>query len=245
VRAPATHDSDRPPAGSRPRNKLLASLPPEAFDRLRPHLRTQPTKAKQLFQELDAPIRDVVFLNGGVASLTTALKDGTVIEAATTGIEGFLGVDAFFGGETATARTMLQVPDTDAEFLAVSEFRRELDRRGPFFDHVQRYARGLMSLMMQSIACVAAHEVQERCCRWLLMTHDRIGRDEFQLSHEFLAMMLGSTRPTVTIVAGTLQKAGLITYRHGRITILDREGLESASCECYETVRGQFDRLKL
>jgi CRP-like cAMP-binding protein len=242
---PAPQSSDPLPADSRPRNKLLASLPPDAFDRLRPHLRTHPTKARQVFQELDAPLRDVVFLNGGVASLTTALQDGTVIEAATTGTEGFLGVDAFFGGDTASADAMLQVPDTDAEFLSLPEFRRELDRRGPFFDHVQRYARGLMSLMMQSIACVAAHEVQERCCRWLLMTHDRIGRDEFQLSHEFLAMMLGSTRPTVTVVAGTLQKAGLLTYRHGRITILDRGGLESASCECYETVRSQFARLGL
>ena len=99
--------------------------------------------------------------------------------------------------------------------------------------------------MMHSTGCIAFHPVQQRCCRWLLMTHDRVQRDEFHLSHEFLAMMLGSTRPTVTVVAGTLQKAGLINYKHGRITILDRKRLESASCECYGTVKGHFDRLGL
>jgi len=99
--------------------------------------------------------------------------------------------------------------------------------------------------MMQSAACLALHPVQERCCRWLLMTHDRVHQDEFHLSHEFLAMMLGTTRPTVTIVAGTLQKAGLIKYTHGRITILDRQRLEAASCECYSTVKEHFDRLQL
>jgi CRP-like cAMP-binding protein len=100
-------------------------------------------------------------------------------------------------------------------------------------------------LMMQSTGCMALHPVHERCCRWLLMTHDRVRTDAFDLSHEFLAMMLGSTRPTVTLVAGTLQKAGLIRYTHGHITILDRPGLEAASCECYATVKRHFDRLGL
>jgi CRP-like cAMP-binding protein len=92
---------------------------------------------------------------------------------------------------------------------------------------------------------MALHPVQDRCCRWLLMAHDRVGGDEFQLSHEFLAMMLGATRPTVTVVAGTLQKARLIHYRHGRMVILDRKGLEGAACECYATVKDQYDRLGL
>jgi hypothetical protein len=100
-------------------------------------------------------------------------------------------------------------------------------------------------LLMQSTARMALHSVQERGCRWLLMTHDRVGQNEFQLSHEFLAMMHGATRPTVTVVALTLQKAGLIRYKHGHITILDRAGLEAASCECYSTVKTHFDRLGL
>jgi CRP-like cAMP-binding protein len=139
----------------------------------------------------------------------------------------------------------MQVPDTNAEVMPVAAFRTELDRRGSFYDCIQLYSQGLIILMMQSTACMALHPVQERCCRWLLMTHDRVRRDEFQLSHEFLAMMLGSTRPTVSVVAGTLQKAGLIKYTHGRITILDRKRLEGASCECYRTVKDHFDRLGL
>jgi CRP-like cAMP-binding protein len=110
---------------------------------------------------------------------------------------------------------------------------------------VVRYWQGLLTLIMQSTACMALHPVQDRCSRWLLMAHDRVHRDEFDLSHEFLAMMLGATRPTVTVVAGSLQKAGFIRYKHGRITILDRKGLENSACECYSTVKGQFDRLGL
>jgi CRP-like cAMP-binding protein len=129
--------------------------------------------------------------------------------------------------------------------MSTESFKREIGRGGAFHECVQRYSQGLLMLMMQSTGCMALHPVQERCCRWLLMTHDRVRSDEFHLSHEFLAMMLGSTRPTVTIVAGTLQKAGLIKYTHGRIRILDRQRLEEASCECYATVKAHFDRLGL
>jgi CRP-like cAMP-binding protein len=200
---------------------------------------------KQVFYEANGPIRDVIFMNGGVASVTTVMRDGTMVETATVGDEGLIGMEAFFGGDIATSETMLQVPDTSAEFMPVEIFKMELGRRGPLFECVQRYSQGLITLMMHSTACMALHEVQERCCRWLLMTHDRVRRDDFQLSQEFLAMMLGSTRPTVSIVAGTLQKAGFITYKHGHITIVDRQGLEAAACECYATVKGHFDRLGL
>lgn len=166
-----------------------------------------------------------------------------MIESATVGREGLLGVEVVLGGDRAAGEAMMQVPDTDAEFMAVAAFKAELDRRGPLFERVQRYSQALMTLMMHSIACMAVHPVQERCCRWLLMTHDRVGRDDFYLSQEFLAIMLGSTRPTVNIVAGTLQKAGLITYTHGHITVLDRKALEGSSCECYAAVKAHFDRL--
>ena len=119
----------------------------------------------------------------------------------------------------------MQVPDTDAEFLSVGIFKAELARRGPLFECVQRYSQGLVALMMHSTACMALHEVQERCCRWLLMTHDRVRRDDFQLSQEFLAIMVGSTRPTVSLIASTLQNAGLISYKHGHMTIVDRPGV--------------------
>ena len=155
------------------------------------------------------------------------MRDGAMVEIATIGDEGLVGINAFFGAATMTGEAMMQVPDTSAEAMPVKAFRAELDRRGAFYDCVQLYSQGIVMLMMQSTACMALHSVEQRCCRWLLMTHDRVHRDEFQLSHEFLAMMLGSTRPTVTTVAGALQKAGLIKYVHGRITILGSQGTGS------------------
>jgi CRP-like cAMP-binding protein len=238
----------RPSASSRPNNKLLASLPDNEFERLRPHLQTVQLRPKEVMHRRNEPVRNVFFPNGGVSSVTAVMQNGAMVEIATVGDEGLVGLNAFLGGDMVGAETMLQVPDvpdTTAEVIAVEAFNLELDRRGPFFDRVHLYLQGLVTLMMHSTACIAFHPVQERCCRWLLMTHDRVRRDEFSLSHEFLAMMLGATRPTVTVVAGTLQKAGLIHYKHGRMTILDRKKLESASCECYGTVKAQFDRLGL
>jgi CRP-like cAMP-binding protein len=230
---------------ARPKNKLLAGLPRAEFERLRPLLRTTPIEFRQILLPANQPVKQVYFLNGGVASLTTGMKDGAMVEIATIGDEGLVGITAFFGEQLVSGEAMLQVPDTDAEVMSVDAFRSEVARGGPFHDCVQRYSQGLLTLMMQSTGCLALHPVQERCCRWLLMTHDRVHQDEFHLSHEFLAMMLGTTRPTVTIVAGTLQKAGLIKYTYGRITILDRPRLEAASCECYATVKEHFNRLGL
>jgi CRP-like cAMP-binding protein len=234
-----------PPVDARPKNKLLACLPRAEFARLRPHLKTVTLKARQILHPLNEPIREVFFLNGGVASMTTVMRNGAMVEIATVGDEGLVGINAFFGGSMLGGETMLQVPDTNAERLSVEIFARELRRGGPFQERVQRYSQALLMLMMQSTGCMALHSVHARCCRWLLMTHDRVRRNDFHLSHEFLAMMLGSTRPTVSVVAGTLQKAGFIKYVHGHITILDRAGLEGASCECYRTVQDHFDRLGL
>jgi CRP-like cAMP-binding protein len=243
---PVRTKASRPPPGdSRPKNRLLACLPPADFERLRPHLKTIPVSVNQIFHALNEPILEVIFPNGGVASVTTAMKDGRMVEVATVGDEGFVGFSALFGDAPFGGEAMMQVPDTNAETLPVGIFRAELDRRGAFNDCVQRYGQAVLMLMMQSTGCIALHPVHERCCRWLLMTHDRVHQNEFHLSHEFLAMMLGATRPTVSEVAGRLQKAGLIKYVHGRVTVIDRAGLENASCECYATVKEHFDRLGL
>ena len=233
---------------NRPCNRLLSRLPDPDFERLAPHLRPLPLTNKLVLQRPNERINEIVFPEGGVVSVTTIMLDGSSVEVATIGAEGLVGINAFLGGDMVGAETMLQVPDvptTTAEAMSVKAFNAEINRRGPFFESVQRYSQALLTLMMHSTTCIAFHPVQQRCCRWLLMVHDRVRRDDFHLSHEFLAMMLGSTRPTVTVVAGTLQKAGLITYKHGRITILDRKRLEWASCECYGTVKGHFDRLGL
>ena len=164
-----------PPVESRPKNKLLACLPRADFERLRPHLKTIPLKVRQILHPVNEPVREVYFLNGGVASMTTVMKNGAMVEIATVGDEGLVGINAYFGGAMLSGETMLQVPvDTNAEVMSVENFKRELARGGPFHDCVHRYSQGLLMLMMQSTGCMALHPVQERCCRWLLMTHDRV-----------------------------------------------------------------------
>jgi CRP-like cAMP-binding protein len=224
---------------------LLAALPTQDFHRLLPYLRTVPIRLKQVLHEPGEPLRAVYFLNDGAASIVTMLADGTMVEAATVGNEGMLGIEAFLSADAVPqGKTLIQVSGTDAERLSVGDFRREVAARGPLHDLIGRYTQVIIAQLMQSTACNARHGVPQRCARWLLMTHDRMRQQDFNLSHEFLAIMLGVQRPTVSIAAATLQEAGLIRYIHGRVTVRDRKALEKASCECYAVTRAQFDRLQ-
>jgi CRP-like cAMP-binding protein len=235
----------RPPPDGRPKNQLLAALPADDFRRLLPHLTIVPTHVRQVLHKHGEPLRSVYFLNGGVASITTVLSDGTTVEAATIGDEGMLGIEAFLSDDAvAPGETLIQVPDTDAAVVSVEDFRDAVAAPGAFRDLIGRYTQVMIAQMMQTTACNALHHVQQRCARWLLMTHDRMHEQDFHLSHEFLAVMLGVQRPTVTTVAGALQQAGLIQYTHGRVTVRDRKGLEAASCECYAIIRAHFNRLR-
>ena len=227
-RLPATN---RPP----PTNQLLAALPPDDYRRLAPNFDVIPLKLKEFLHKPGEPIAHVYFPGGGFASVVTVLKDGGMVEVATIGREGLLGASAVLNGDPSPAAAMVQAEMDTCYRLAVGVFRGEMDRHGPFHRLMTRYAQALSGFIMQSTACNAVHSVEQRLARWLLMAHDRIGKSEFPLTQEFVAMMLGASRPTVTIVAGTLQKAGLITYHRGEVTIVAREYLESASCECYCT----------
>jgi CRP-like cAMP-binding protein len=225
---PATN---RPP----PANQLLAALPGDVFDRLAPVLDVIPLKLKQVLHKAGDPIREVYFPGGGFLSMVTVLADGGMVEVATVGREGMLGMSAGLNGDPLPSATMVQAETDTCYRLSAAAFRQEMDRRGPFHDLLTRYGQALVGFIMQSTACNAVHSVEQRLARWLLMAHDRIGHDEFPLTQEFVAMMLGVSRPSVTVVAGMLQKAGLITYHRGYVTIVDREKLEAASCECYRT----------
>jgi CRP-like cAMP-binding protein len=234
-----------PPSNRRPRNHLLAALPPKDFRRLQPYLTTVPIHIKQVIHTPGDPIRAVYFPNGGVASIATMLLDGTMVDATTVGNEGMLGVEAFLSADAfAPSTSVVQVPDMDAEMLSVVDFRREVATRGALHDLMGRYTQVLIAQLIQSTACRVRHQVQQRCARWLLMTHDRMHEQDFNLSHEFLAVMLGVRRPTVSIAAAALQEAGLIRYAHGRVTVRNRKGLKMASCECYSSLRAHFDRLR-
>lgn len=173
------------------------------------------------------------------------MRNGRTVEVATVGNEGFIGINALFGGDRALCGALVKVPDATAYAMTVSAFQREMNRRGPFSKLINRYAQGFVAFLVQSVACNALHSAEERCARWLLSTRDRVGRNEFSLTQEFLAVMLGVRRPTVTLAVGALQRAGLIDFGHRRMVIVDRAGLEAASCECYAVVREHFARLPI
>jgi CRP-like cAMP-binding protein len=170
----------------------------------------------------------------------TVLGTGELVEIATVGREGVVGIFTADDGERSASMSMVQAATDSCSRLPAARFRDEMDQRGAFHALMTRYMRAHIGTIAQSVGCNAVHTVEQRLARWLLMAHDRVGLDEFPLTQEFVAMMLGAARPYVTSVAGTLQKAGLITYRRGVIRIVDREKLEAASCECYRVVTEQL-----
>jgi CRP-like cAMP-binding protein len=239
VKKPEQQRSD-----GRPENGLLAALPAAEYRRLLPLLKVEPLKFKQTLQGRDEKVRDVYFPNGGVCSVTSVMEDGRFVEVATIGKEGLVGALPFLADDKPVGESMVQVPvpDMSAHVMSITAFKHEIDQRSHLYNIVQQWSQAFFAMVMQTVACNGLHTVEERCARWLLQTHDRVGSDEFLLTQEFLAMMLGVRRPSVTIVAGTLQKAGLITYGHKKIQIRDRQGLEAASCECYKVTKAHFDR---
>jgi CRP-like cAMP-binding protein len=230
-RPPPSAANRPPPDGLQ--NHVLAALPRIDRDRLMPTLEIVPLTLKELLHKPGERVQHVYFPAGGFCSIVTVLEDGRMVEVATVGREGVLGVPAALDGHPVSSATMVQGANDTCYRMTATAFRREMDQRGAFYELMTHYAKALMGFVMQSTACNAVHSVEQRLARWLLMAHDRMGTDAFPLTQEFVAMMLGASRPTVTVVAGTLQKAGLITYHRGQVTITDRKKLESASCECY------------
>lgn len=240
-----THTSTRVlPDGTPLKNHLLTALPALEYNRIAEHLHVQQTQSGDTLHEQGRRIRDVYFPNGGVFSITTRLRDGSLVEVATVGREGMLGVGTFLGDRAGTGRTFQQVPDGPLVVLAVSRFVKAAAGR-TFHELMALYTQAMLLQTMQCAACNARHNVRQRCCRWLLEIHDRVDADDFPMKHDFLAIMLAVRRPTVTIVLGDLQETGIISTRYGRLRVLRRRQLEAASCECYAVIRGHFARLGL
>jgi len=223
--------TDRP-APQWKRNLLLAALPAEEYARIGRTLETVHLKVRTLVQRVGDPMEYVYFPGGGFFSMVAVLKDGRMVEVATIGREGMVGGAAVLD-DPASSTAMVQ-GETDSCYRMKAEvFRREMDRRDGFYDVMTHYAQALIGSIVQATACNAVHSIEQRFAGWLLMARDRMESDHFQLTQEFAAMMLGASRPTVTIVANTLQKAGFITYHRGDVHVIDRAGLEGAACECY------------
>ena len=223
-------------------NRLLSLLTDSDYERLRPHLSSVAFDYKRSLYEASLPIEHVYFPIEGVASLVITTADGSSAEVGTIGSEGFVGLPVCLGDREAPSSVYVQVPGT-ALSMDARVFRHELDRSPTLNLIMLRYAHAFFNQVAQSAACAHLHRVEQRCCRWLLMTRDRMPTGNFLLTHEFLGMMLGVRRTTVTDVMGSLQKAGLVRYRRGHVTILDHEALQQRACECYHISKGEFDRL--
>ena len=225
-----------------PRNRILAALPAEERERLDPHLRRESLAVKDVVIDYDRPIERVYFPEDAIISLVGLGVDGSAVETATIGNEGVVGFRVFLGADRMPAQAFCQVPG-DALSLDSATFRAEVARRGELATLLGRYTAALFTLVAQSSACNRLHTTRERCARWLLMTHDRRGRDDIPLTQQFLSQMLGVRRATITEVAGSLQADGLIEYSYGRVRVRDRAGLEAASCACYALVAREYARL--
>ena len=223
-------------------NRLLGLLPLRDYERLRPHLRRIPLEYRQSLYRANKPIGFVYFIESGVGSLVNTMRNGQAAEVGTIGNEGLVGLPLVLGDDRAPTSVYVQVPGAGLRMRA-SLFKRELAQSASMRAVMLLYAHAFFNQVAQSAACNHFHPIERRCCRWLLMTHDRMQSDEFLLTQEFLAMMLGVQRTGVTVAASALQDAGLIRYRRGHVTIIDRRGLIRRSCECYGVSKREFDRL--
>jgi CRP-like cAMP-binding protein len=224
------------------RNRLLAALPAADFAALVDHLQPAELELKQVLQEPGQTIRFIYFPEGGVVSQVALLENGHNVEVGVVGREGLVGLPALLGAERAVTEAMVQM-EGSAWHIRPGELRSAFERSASLRALLLRYVQAAHSQIVQTAACNAQHAVDVRLARWLLMMHDRAGQDEFPMTHEFLALMLGAHRPSISVAAAVLQKAGVVRYVRGQITVLDRAGLGAASCECYGVVREQFDGL--
>jgi len=226
------------PAG----NRLLARLPQEEYERLLPHLGPVSFALGEVIYESGGRQSHIYFPTTAIISLLYLMENGSSAEMGVAGCEGLVGVALFMGGGTVPNRAVVQ--SAGAAFrMKTKVLQEEFTRGGTFQRLLLRYTQALMTQMSQTAVCNRLHTVEQQLCRWLLLSRDRLQTDELVMTQELIANMLGVRREGVTHAAGRLQESGLISYVRGRITILDRRGLESAVCECYRVVKDEYDRL--
>ncbi|HEX8721785.1 MAG TPA: Crp/Fnr family transcriptional regulator [Pyrinomonadaceae bacterium] len=227
---------------SPPWNKILAALPDKEYQRLLPRLTPVSLSLGETLYEMEGSIRHVYFPNSSVVSLVTHMEEGTSVEVGLIGGEGMVGLSVVMGDDVSQNHAVVQIAD-GAMRMTTAALRAELRHGGKLQSLLLRYSLTLLKQVSQTAACNRNHNMGERLARWLLLCQDRVGGSELRLTQEFLAQMLGTRRSRVSEAAIILQRAGLLRYSRGIITILDREGLEEFVCECYRAVKAEFDRL--
>lgn len=230
------------PATTPKDNRILAALGSADFERLAPALQFAHLDFKQTLHEPGDTMTHVYFPTSALVSILQPMEGERHVEVASVGRDGVAGVRSFLGDPRIQQRFIAQIPG-EAYRIDFDLFAQESRGAGPFNDLLCRYTNALLFQLSQWVACSILHTVEQRCCRWLVLVRDRTGRDQFPLTHEFLAQMLGVRRASVTEVARNLQKNGLINYRRGEMTVCDAAALEQAACECYGRVRTEFRRL--
>jgi CRP-like cAMP-binding protein len=223
-------------------NHLLAALPAEDLERVEAELKLVPLALGDVLYESGTRQRRVYFPSTAIVSLLYMMADGASAEIAVVGNEGIIGVSLFMGGETTTSRAVVQSAG-HAYQLSSKILKEEFTRGGAMQHLLLRYTQALLTQMAQTAVCNRHHSLDQQLCRWLLLSLDRLSGNELIMTQELIANMLGVRREGVTEAAGNLQSAGLIKYSRGRITVLDRPGLEARTCECYAVVKKEFDRL--
>ncbi len=220
-------------------NLILAALPRSEYERLRPFLESVRLAQGKVLYHAGDTVRHVYFLKGGMVSLLSLTEDGSSVEVGMVGNEGLVGVPALLRLCTTPYQVVVQL-SANAVRVRAEVLQAEFNRGGQLQDLTLRYMHTLLTQLSQSAACNRFHTVEERLCRWLLISRDRIQTEFIPLTQEFLSQMMGSPRTSVTAIAGSLQKAGLIRYSRGKVRIIDQQGLEDASCECYRIVREEI-----
>lgn len=223
-------------------NRLLAALPARELKRITANMETVSLQMKDVAYESDQPIKYAYFPLTGVLSLVTVMEDGSAVEVATVGKEGMIGLSLFLGVDRTAGRAFTQVPGESVR-IPVEVFQKEVRRSSELARVLQLYTQALIVQISQGMACNGIHSIRQRCARWLLITHDRVASDRFPLSQEFLGQMLGVRRQSVSKIASFFQSEGMIRYSRGVIQFLDRKRLEAASCECYQVIHKEFERL--
>lgn len=224
------------------KNRLLKSLPADVVGAIQPHLKQVDLKLGDVIAETGSAVQRVYFPLSGVISLVVELSVGEMIETAMVGRDGVVNAASAMDGKVSFNKAIVQMAGSSVA-IEVDRIRAITDKYKIFRSMLIRHEQVVFAQSQQSAACNASHSVEARMCRWLLRMRDLGGSDDLTLTQDFLAQMLGVRRPSVSIVANTLQKAGFIKYRRGNIRILDVPGLKKESCECYETVKSHYDRL--
>jgi len=229
-------------AHSPTQNQLLAAVPAAEFERLYPHLELVEMPLGEGLYESGARLDHVYFPTTCIVSLLYVLENGASAEIAVVGNEGILGISLFMGGETTPSRAVVQSAGHGYR-LRAPLLKEEFNRAGPMLRLLLRYTQALITQMTQTAVCNRHHSIEQQLCRWLLLSLDRLSSSSLTMTQELIANMLGVRREGVTVAARSLQRAGLIRYRRGRIDVVDRLGLEKAVCECYGVVKAEFERL--